>query len=173
MRLGLSSYAFAWAIGLPGHAPDQPMTPLHFLAEAARLQVRCMQLCDNLPLTALLPEALDAFEGRSRELGTHVEVGTRGLNPENLRAHLALARRFQSSFVRLVNRMGFVIEGRPAGQGLLNIPWLLGVLRAEERDLDMFLETWPPPEPTLAETLAKERRWAQESVAHLRTLMEA
>ena len=64
--------------------------------------------------------------------------------------------------------MGFLTEGRPAGQGHLNLPWLLERLKALGRDVNAILELWPPPEATVAETVAKEAAWAEESVAYLR-----
>jgi sugar phosphate isomerase/epimerase len=67
--------------------------------------------------------------------------------------------------------MGFVIEGRPAGQGRLDVPWLLSRLRSTDRDVNAIVELWTPPEPTLADTLNKEKTWAAESVTYLRDLI--
>jgi sugar phosphate isomerase/epimerase len=72
---------------------------------------------------------------------------------------------------RASHSMGFTIEGRPAGQGRLNLPWLLDVLRGYGRDPNAILELWTPPEDTLEGTIAREQRWAEESVAYLRTLI--
>jgi len=68
--------------------------------------------------------------------------------------------------------MGFVVEGRPAGQGQLDIPWILQTLRATGRDLSAIVELWTPPEETLAATVAKEEAWAATSVAYLRGLID-
>ena len=62
--------------------------------------------------------------------------------------------------------MGFVVEGTPAGQGMLDIPWLLDSLT--KHDPNVILELWPPPEPDLAATIAKEDQWVIESIAYLR-----
>jgi sugar phosphate isomerase/epimerase len=102
MRLGIGTYTFAWAIGVPGSLPAQPMSAFDLLAEAARLGVRVVQFCDNLPLGTLPASELEDFHQRVRALGFEVELGTRGLAPENLRAHLRLAQRFGCSFLRLV-----------------------------------------------------------------------
>jgi hypothetical protein len=67
--------------------------------------------------------------------------------------------------------MGFVVEGRPAGQGRLDVPWLLERLRAAGRDANAILEQWPPPEATTHQTIAKEKAWARQSVSYLRTLI--
>lgn len=72
---------------------------------------------------------------------------------------------------RASHQLGFTIEGRPAGQGQLDIPWLLQTLEDEGRDPNAILELWPPPEKTLAETIDKEEAWATESIAYLRTLI--
>lgn len=63
--------------------------------------------------------------------------------------------------------MGFIIEGRPVGQGRLDVPWLLSRLRAFGRDPNAVLEMWTPPEPALEDTIAKEQRWAELSIAFL------
>ena len=73
---------------------------------------------------------------------------------------------------RLAHEMGFTVEGRPAGQGRLDIPWMMGELSRMTRDPNAILELWTPPEEQLEETIAKEARWAQESVAYLRTLIK-
>jgi sugar phosphate isomerase/epimerase len=268
MRLGIGSYAFAWAIGVPGHPPARPMTAFDLLEEVARLDVRLVQICDNLPLTQLAPAELDRFAARAQELNIQVEVGTLGLNPENLRAYLQLARRFQCPFVRVVvdskgdeptpeeivtrlrplvaefaaahirvaienhdrlrsgtlawiveqlgpenagicldtvnsfgalegpevvvqalapytlclhakdftiqrvsHRMGFVLEGCPAGSGQLDVPWLLTQLAKSRHSFNVILETWVPPDKTLAETIARERAWTETGKNYLRTLI--
>jgi len=72
---------------------------------------------------------------------------------------------------RAEHNLGFVIEGRPAGQGQLDIPRLLGSLRNLGRDPNAILELWTPPEETLAETIAKENAWVTASVEYLRRLI--
>ena len=67
--------------------------------------------------------------------------------------------------------MGFTIEGTPAGQGKLDVPWLIERLRKEGREFNAILELWTPPEASLAETVAKERNWAEMSVTYLRGLI--
>jgi sugar phosphate isomerase/epimerase len=67
---------------------------------------------------------------------------------------------------RVSHNMGFVVEGTPAGQGMLDILRLLEQLNA--RDFNAILELWPPPEADVEATAAKEQEWVQTSVAHLR-----
>jgi sugar phosphate isomerase/epimerase len=69
---------------------------------------------------------------------------------------------------RPAHQKGFVVEGRPAGQGRLDIPGLLAELRACGPDPDAILELWPPPRATVAESITVEDAWAAESVRYLR-----
>ncbi len=101
-RLGLGSFAFTWAAGVPDHSPADALTPAGLLAHARRLGVHLVQFNDNLSLARLSPSALDAFEAACRTAPMAVEVGTRGLEIRDLHQHLALARRFRSPIVRVV-----------------------------------------------------------------------
>jgi len=69
---------------------------------------------------------------------------------------------------RVWHMMGFICEGRAAGQGQLDIPWLLEACRRSRHDYNVIIELWPPEQKTLDETIALERAWAAESVAFLR-----
>jgi sugar phosphate isomerase/epimerase len=102
MRLGIGSYTFAWAIGVPGAPPAQALNAFDLLEKAAGLHVRVVQFCENLPLAQLSERELYSFERRVRELDLQVELGTRGLAPDNLRVNLKLAQRFGCNFLRLV-----------------------------------------------------------------------
>jgi sugar phosphate isomerase/epimerase len=72
---------------------------------------------------------------------------------------------------RAPHMMGFEIAGTPAGQGMLDLPWLLSRLRSAGRDPNAILELWPAPEHDIAGTVAKEAEWARESIRYLRTLI--
>ncbi|QEH35176.1 Xylose isomerase-like TIM barrel [Aquisphaera giovannonii] len=66
--------------------------------------------------------------------------------------------------VRLPHLQGFLVEGRPLGGGRLDVPWLLGRLRAFGRDPDAILEQWTPPEGSPGRTIEKEAAWAEAGV---------
>jgi sugar phosphate isomerase/epimerase len=72
---------------------------------------------------------------------------------------------------RLPHGKGFVIEGTPAGRGLVDIPRVLDRLRAAGRDVNAIIELWTPPEGTVEASIEKEDAWAEESVRHMRTLI--
>lgn len=63
---------------------------------------------------------------------------------------------------------GFVVEGRPAGEGMLNIPWLIGELSQYKYQGSAIAELWVPPEPDMNATIAKEHDWARRSVLNLK-----
>jgi sugar phosphate isomerase/epimerase len=269
MRLGIGSFTFAWAVGVPGHKPKQPMSALALLDIARQLKVRVVQLCDNLPLARLSGPELEAFGTAARDLQLQIELGARGLDPDNLRAYLGLARRFGCPFLRLVidspgdepsadetvtrlrswrpefeaagvklaienhdrfrsdtlasvieqlgpdwagicldtvnsfgalegpevvvqrlgeftlclhvkdfvvrrvsHQMGFLLEGCPAGQGRLDVPWLLAQLAHCPHEFNAILETWVSPLDSLDQTIARERSWAEQGVHYLRTLIK-
>ena len=69
---------------------------------------------------------------------------------------------------RLPHLQGFTVEGRPAGRGMLDIPWLLERLRSFGRDPNAIIELWTPPESTPAATIRKEAVWAEQSVRTVR-----
>ena len=68
--------------------------------------------------------------------------------------------------------MGFRVEGRPAGEGQLNVPWLLEELGAAGAKCNAVLELWPPEQSTLEETIRLEERWARQSIAYLRRFIQ-
>jgi L-ribulose-5-phosphate 3-epimerase UlaE len=66
--------------------------------------------------------------------------------------------------------MGFVVEGLPAGEGMLNIPSLLETIEKTGKCKSAILELWTPPSETLEETIRKEKEWAELSIENLKKL---
>ena len=64
--------------------------------------------------------------------------------------------------------MGFTVEGRPAGTGQVDTPWLLETLDRAGAKYNVILEVWPPEQPTVAESIALEDRWVRASIPFLR-----
>jgi sugar phosphate isomerase/epimerase len=102
MKLGISTYAFTWAVGVFGHPPPCPLGVMGLLEIANDLGVKVIQIADNLPLHVLSPDALAAFAKRARHLGVSIEVGTRGLDHERLGTYLRLAEFCGAPFLRVV-----------------------------------------------------------------------
>jgi len=128
MRLGLSSYALTWAI----HA-DPGYTPLRLLEAAARHGATLVQICDNLPLTKLSERELRDLRAAGQDLGVGLEIGLRGLTPENARRHLSIARRLDAPLLRAVIDRG---EYEPQPEEVLA---LLQDLNPELRDAGVKL----------------------------------
>ena len=68
---------------------------------------------------------------------------------------------------RAAHSMGFSVTGTPAGRGMLDLPRLVEELSKGGRNPSGILELWPAPEASLGETVAKEKRWVEESYAYL------
>jgi sugar phosphate isomerase/epimerase len=102
MRLGISSYTYAWAVGVPGYPVPHRMESTNLLGKAATLGVSVVQFADNMPLDQLLPSKLISLRQRATELGITIEVGARGIAPDYLRTYLRLATQLQSSILRVV-----------------------------------------------------------------------
>lgn len=263
MELGIGSYTYGWAIGVPGHAPARPLDEQGLLDRAVRHGVRLVQVCDNLPLAQLPTARLYRFADRARDEGIQVEVGSRGLNRDAVMEMIGLARRVDARLIRFVidgpsfhpapaevirtlrdvkplldgmvlglenhdrfpartlrgiveeagstsvgicldtanslgageglatviselapstvnlhikdfriarvpHLMGFTVEGRPAGEGMLDLGWVMGEVGRSGRCATAVLELWTPPEPSVDLTVAKEELWAARSLEYLK-----
>lgn len=263
MRVGLSSYTYTWAVGVPGSPPPRPLGYRELVDRAVAAGVGVVQFADNLPLDALGAAQLEDLAAHARRHRIALEVGTRGI--DTLARNLEVAIVVGSPFVRLVvdadgdeptpeqavariapheaafraagrrlaienhdrftttqlltildglgdwvgicldtvnsfgslegpevvlralgprainlhlkdfrirrhrHQMGFEIEGTPVGSGRLDVPWLLDRLAAGRID-SAIIELWTPPESDIEATVAKEERWAQQSLSYLRRL---
>ena len=99
MRLGLSSFTYTWAVGVPGSEPPRRLSAGDLVERAAGLGVPVVQFADNLPLHDLdVPE----LARRAGTLGVDLEVGTRGIDRDNLLGYLEIATAVGSPLVRIV-----------------------------------------------------------------------
>jgi len=122
MRLGLSSYTYTWAVGVPGSEPDRPLTAEDLLERASGLGVPVVQFADNLPLHDL---DVHDLARRARTLGVDLEVGTRGIDRDNLLRYLEIATAVGSPLVRIVVDTA---DHHPGPQEVMD---RLGALRSE------------------------------------------
>lgn len=70
---------------------------------------------------------------------------------------------------RLPHKMGFVVQGCPAGKGMTDLPRLLEVLAPYNRCESAVLEQWVVPESEISDTITKEAQWAQAGLEYLRS----
>ena len=267
MDLGLSSYTFGWAVGVPGQMPARPIDENDLLDRCLDHGVKRLQIGDNLPLHDFTTARLTRLAERAAHDGVQLEVGARGLTIQRVADYAAIARRLGAKLIRLViddagfhpdsksatallreavplldgltlgvenhdrfpaatlremieavgsdrigvcldtanslgagegldavvqelgpltvnlhikdfhilrmpHRMGFTVEGRPAGSGFLNLPGLLEQLVPFNRCRSAVLELWTPPEPRLDDTMAKEAAWAVQSLQYLKPFFQ-
>ncbi len=102
MRIGISSWAYPWAVGVPGAEPARPMTALDLLDRAVALEVSVVQIADNLPLHTLADDGLRTLRDAARDRSVDLEVGTVGSAPPHLMRYLSIAAELGSRFVRVV-----------------------------------------------------------------------
>jgi sugar phosphate isomerase/epimerase len=105
MKLGISSYTYAWSVGVPGREPAEPWNEMKLLQKAVELEVDCLQIADNLPLHLMEEVRLLLLKQRAVEQGIVLEVGARGMVPELLVRYIEIADLLASPMLR------FVIDG--------------------------------------------------------------
>ncbi|SEM56755.1 sugar phosphate isomerase/epimerase [Paenibacillus sp. OV219] len=262
MKLGLSSFTLTWSVGVPGYEmPCEPLTAEDLIQLTHSRGLRLLQLADNLPLHSKTEAELEHIKQTAETYEIAIEVGTRGTEPSNLLAYLAIAQTFGSPIVRtiittpdlaaaelqlrevlpayegagialaienhgmhttrqlvqlfesiastyvgccldtvnsfgalenpetvidrlvpyLVNlhikdfdikrvdhQMGYTILGTPAGAGKLNIGYLMDRIAQHGKGAaSAILELWTPYTASVADTIALEQRWMDESIAGL------
>ncbi len=102
MKLGISSYTYSWAVGVPGHKPAQPLDENGLLDKALEHGVTLLQIGDNLPLHTFDPARLERLARRAAQEGIRLEVGARRLTLERAAEYIAIARRVGASLIRFV-----------------------------------------------------------------------
>jgi sugar phosphate isomerase/epimerase len=267
--LGLGSYGVAWSVGVLGYEPpDAPMDVFGMLRFTDELDLKLVQIADNLPLDILSDAERARLRNKASQRGIAIEVGTRGIQPDHLAQYIDLAAYFGSPILRVVvdtkthhpepaevvtlvreslpalktsgvtlaienhdrfkaqtladiidaigdshvgicldtvnsfgalegpdvvlsalgryvvnlhvkefivrrvpHNMGFEVTGMPAGQGMLDVPWLLDTLRSYDRTFNAIIETWLPPQTDMNATIQQEQDWVRQSTTYLRTLI--
>jgi len=101
MRLGISSFAYAWAVGVPGF-PGGGMDAFEFLRRCAAKGVRVVQMADNLPAHEMEPARRRALRSLAGELGVEIQLGMRGSAVRDLLTYRALCEEFEAPLLRVV-----------------------------------------------------------------------
>jgi len=105
MNIGISTYTYTWAIGVPGSEPEKPMTVFELIERASVLGVQVVQIADNLPLEKFSIPELEQIKQFAENLGIRIEVGARWMTFDRLKMYLNIARMMDSPILR------FVIDG--------------------------------------------------------------
>jgi 3-oxoisoapionate decarboxylase len=267
VEFGLSSYTYAWEVGVPGYPVAKPLDAVALLQRTADYGLNLLQLADNLPLESLSSEEQTQLYDKAQLLNVVLEVGTRGILNDNLKTYLEISQRLHSRLLRVVvdskfhepspeevirllaaelpafehaniilgienhdrfkvktlahvvetlasshvgivldtvnsfgsleppelvvetlgpyavnlhtkdfdvrrasHNLGLEIYGTAAGQGRLDIPTIVKQLKSYGREFTTILEFWVAPEVTVAESIAKEQKWAESSIEYLKAL---
>ena len=102
MRLGIGSFTYPWAVGIPGNPPDRPLDAFGILDKARSLGLKLAQFGDNLPLSALSLTDSAKLARQAEDSGMTLELGTRGIEPDHLLGELDLAVKLKSRILRVV-----------------------------------------------------------------------
>lgn len=73
---------------------------------------------------------------------------------------------------RVHHKMGFTVSGAPAGEGMLNIPWLIAECKKYKRCATATLELWMNREESDEATLLKEKDWINKSIIFLNNYIQ-
>ncbi|MEP6950378.1 MAG: TIM barrel protein, partial [Ginsengibacter sp.] len=73
---------------------------------------------------------------------------------------------------RVSHKMGFKVFGTPAGDGMLNIPWLLNEVSKYKKCKTATLELWMEEEKDIDTTIAKEKEWVEKSINYLKKYIQ-
>ena len=95
------------------------------------------------------------------------KVTVKILSPHTVNLHIK-----DFEILRIENQLGFVIEGRPAGEGRLNIPWIIDNLKNNGRYPNIILELWTPFSESIQKTIRKEDDWAKTSIEYLMRILK-
>jgi sugar phosphate isomerase/epimerase len=99
----------------------------------------------------------------SMGIGEGMETVVQNLAPYTVNLHVK-----DYTVRRVSHNMGFVVEGVPAGKGMLNLPHLLEKLSPYNMCKSAILELWTPPAATIEETIQREETWAAESIQYIK-----
>jgi sugar phosphate isomerase/epimerase len=97
MTIGLSTYAFFWQWH---DTAENPLTLPAMIDRTADLGVSLFQICDYPLLESYEPDDLDGLCNHAAHRNVQLELGTRGVRPEQLRRYLKIARRLDATMLR-------------------------------------------------------------------------
>lgn len=100
MKLGISSYTYPWAIGLPDAQPAQPLTPLQLMEKAQELGVGIVQFGPNMPLDKLPEKDLREVVKRADSWKIDLELATVGFDPARLKFQIQFARKIGAILIK-------------------------------------------------------------------------
>ncbi|MFW5782901.1 MAG: sugar phosphate isomerase/epimerase family protein [Spirochaetota bacterium] len=158
MTIGLSSYTYAWAVGIEAYPePEAPLSASRLVELAGGLGVDVVQIADNLPVHEMPAAERRRLFRQAHELGIDIELGTRGTTLDDLKPYLEISEECGARILRSVpaatippgDREG---EERVAQDLLRDLDGIVAGLEA--RDLILCIENYEGlPTRTLADVV--------------------
>ena len=102
MKIGVSSYTWAWGVGIKGFEPARPLGVLELVEKAKQNGVYLLQIADTPGLHDMDEDALDELVKKADMHGIELEAGTRGIEPAHLLRYLEIAKKIHSKIVRTI-----------------------------------------------------------------------
>ncbi len=102
MKLGISSYTFGWAVGVPGYEPARRLDEQGLLDKARALGVTLLQIGDNVPLDSFDVTRLSQLADRASTEGMQLEIGARNLTCQRASDYITIADRVGADLLRFV-----------------------------------------------------------------------
>jgi len=85
MQVGIGSWCFPWAIGVPKYpVPKKPLNMIDLLRKAESLGVNFVQICDNYPLHIMSEDELYEIRVTADVMGIELGTGTGGIKPPSV-----------------------------------------------------------------------------------------
>ena len=107
MKIGISSWACTWAIGVAGSPPPRnPMGVMELLDRASGVQADVLQIADTLPLHLLSAAALRELAEEATRRSIVLEAGTKGMDSSHLLRYLDIAVMLGAKLVRTLPHDG-------------------------------------------------------------------
>lgn len=101
-RLGISTFSYPYAVGIPGFLPEHRMDMKELIDKAAELEVQVVQIADNYPLHLLSREEQEEISKYAADKKIALEIGTRGSQCENLVRYIDISQRMNARLLRAV-----------------------------------------------------------------------
>lgn len=133
MHLGISSFAFGWSIGVPGHEPPNPMNEKDLYRFMRKHHLNYLQIGDHIPVHEFPEARLTAFHELINSHKTRLELGARKMTPEHLERYIKLSDYFSSSLLR------FVIDGESYAPSIDDIITILKEVEPELKKQKLYL----------------------------------
>jgi sugar phosphate isomerase/epimerase len=102
MKLGISSYSFTWAVGVPGSPPEKRLNETDLLGIAKEMNLSLVQIADNMPLDSIPADRFENLFQKAAENNIQLEVGAKNMTPDNLERYLLIAEKIKSKILRFV-----------------------------------------------------------------------